>query len=76
MAIAHTQHARLGSETPLLEDRRDRYVGHDDAPVLPGISPQTSDERNLDASDLRHSEVRIKIRLNWSYIRDVNAKAF
>lgn len=42
MPTAHTQHARLvGSETPLLEERRDRYVGHDDAPVLPGISPQT-----------------------------------
>ena len=42
MATAQTQHARLvGSKTPLLEGRRDRYVGHDDAPVLPGISPQT-----------------------------------
>ena len=27
-------------------------------------------------SGLRHSEVRIKIRPDWSYIRDVNAKAF
>ena len=42
MATAQTQHARLvRTKTPLREGRRDRYVGHDDAPVLPGISPQT-----------------------------------
>jgi hypothetical protein len=42
MATAHTRHARIvGVDTPPLSDRRDRYISHDDAPVLPGISPQT-----------------------------------
>ena len=154
MATPDTQHARLvGSETPLLEEGRDRYVGHDDALVLPGISLQTpgrmpvlktttprartvqtsrpawqrqahggsaerllaiaiwlaprlasalrqrmfDSARNLgqraaeqyqhvgtrvgpaytrDTRGLRHPGVRIKIRPDWSYIRDVNAKAF
>ena len=42
MATAHTRHARIvGVDTPPLRDRRDRYISHDDARVLPGISPQT-----------------------------------
>ena len=42
MATPHKQHSRItGSDTPLLKDRRARYVTHDDAPVLPGINPQT-----------------------------------
>jgi hypothetical protein len=42
MATARTQLARIvGWDTPLLEDRKNRYVTHEDAPVLPGISPQS-----------------------------------
>lgn len=42
MATTHTQHARIvGLDTPPPRDRRARYISHDDAPVLPGISPET-----------------------------------
>jgi hypothetical protein len=41
MSTAFKQHTRIvGSDTPLLRDRKDRYVTHDGAPVLPGINPQ------------------------------------
>jgi hypothetical protein len=40
MATPHTLLARnVGADAPWLEDRRRRYVTHEDAPVLPGISP-------------------------------------
>ena len=41
MATAHTYLARTVSDTPPLEGRKNRYVRHEDAPVLPGISPQS-----------------------------------
>jgi hypothetical protein len=42
VATARTQLARIvGTDTPLREDRKNRYVTHEDAPVLPGISPQS-----------------------------------
>jgi hypothetical protein len=42
MATAHPRHARIvGLDTPPPTDRRARYISHDDAPVLPGISSRT-----------------------------------
>jgi hypothetical protein len=42
MATAQTQLVTIvGAEPPLLEDRKNRYVTLEDAPVLPGISPQS-----------------------------------
>ena len=41
MATAHRQVAKIvGSVTPL-ESRKHRYVTHEGAPVLPGISPRS-----------------------------------
>jgi hypothetical protein len=48
MATAHTQHARLvGAETPLHEERRDRYAHSPDFNDRPGSGKHTADRLNV-----------------------------